>query len=84
MSKYPKNVVCPLFSLIVNPDRVKDEPFTYIDTAGWFWAKNKLLVIADSNDIAQMTRRIGAMAPMLEQMLNTLGRLLQIFQPEKH
>lgn len=44
--------------IIANPDRVKDEPFTCIDTAGWFWAKNKLLVIADSNDIAQMTRRI--------------------------
>lgn len=44
--------------MIVNPDRVKDEPFTCIDTAGWFWVKNKLLGIADSNDIPQMTRRI--------------------------
>lgn len=44
--------------IIVNPDRVKDEPFTCIDTAGWFWTKNKLLGIADSNDIPQMTRRI--------------------------
>jgi hydroxyethylthiazole kinase len=44
--------------VIINPDRVKDEHFTCIDTAGWFWAKNKLLGVADSNDIAKMTRRI--------------------------
>lgn len=25
--------------VIVNADRVKNEPFTCIDTAGWFWAK---------------------------------------------
>jgi predicted chitinase len=43
---------------IVNPDRVNSEPSTSIDTAGWFWAKNNLLRVADSNNVEEMTRRI--------------------------
>lgn len=41
-----------------NPDRVNLEPNTSADTAGWFLAKNKLLRIADTNDIPEMTRKI--------------------------
>jgi hydroxyethylthiazole kinase len=43
---------------IINPERVNSEPFTCADTAGWFWAKNKLIKIADMNDISEMTRKI--------------------------
>jgi len=43
---------------IINPDRVNTDPQTSVDTAGWFWAHNKLINIADINDVAQMTRKI--------------------------
>lgn len=43
---------------INNPDRVNTDPSTSVDTAGWFWAKNRLISIADTNNIAEMTRRI--------------------------
>lgn len=48
---------------IANPDRVNSEPATSIDTAGWFWAKNSLLKIADSNSVEEMTRRIRGDGP---------------------
>ncbi|WP_153014220.1 M23 family metallopeptidase [Pseudomonas sp. EpS/L25] len=43
---------------ITNPERVNSDPATSIDTAGWFWAKNSLLRIADSNSVEEMTRKI--------------------------
>jgi predicted chitinase len=43
---------------INNPDIVNSNPATSVDTAGWFWAKNRLLRVADSNDTAEMTRKI--------------------------
>lgn len=49
--------------VIVNADRVKNEPFTCIDTAGWFWAKNRVLELADSNNIPNVTRRIRGDRP---------------------
>lgn len=49
--------------VIINPDRVMSEPFTCADTAGWFWAKNKLIKTADLNDIPEMTRRIRGDGP---------------------
>lgn len=48
---------------ISNPERVNDEPATSIDTAGWFWAKNNLLRIADSNSVEEMTRQIRGDGP---------------------
>lgn len=48
---------------IANPERVNSEPATSIDTAGWFWAKNNLLRIADSNNVEEMTRRIRGDGP---------------------
>lgn len=48
---------------ITNPDRVNSEPATSIDTAGWFWSKNSLLRIADSNSVEEMTRRIRGDGP---------------------
>jgi predicted chitinase len=44
--------------IIVNPDRVSTELEVSIDTAGWFWAKNTLLIAANSDDVAAMTRKI--------------------------
>lgn len=44
--------------VIENPDRVSQEPRTSVDTAGWFWAKNKLIGIADADNTAEMTRKI--------------------------
>jgi len=44
--------------VIENPDRVSQEPRTSVDTAGWFWAKNRLIAIADANNSAEMTRKI--------------------------
>lgn len=44
--------------IIVNPDRVNTELEASIDTAGWFWARNTLLIAADSDDVAAMTRKI--------------------------
>jgi len=49
--------------IVVNPERVNSEPFTCADTAGWFWAKNKLIKVADTNDIAEMTRKIRGDGP---------------------
>jgi hydroxyethylthiazole kinase len=43
---------------IVNPDRVQTEASTCIDTAGWFWAKNNLIQTADTDDAAEMTRKV--------------------------
>lgn len=43
---------------IIDPEKVNAEPSTSVDTAGWFWAKNNLLRIADSNSVEEMTRRI--------------------------
>lgn len=44
--------------IIANPDRISDDPFNCIDTAGWFWAKNELITTADLNDAAAMTRKV--------------------------
>lgn len=44
--------------MIGNPDVISTDPFNCIDTAGWFWAKNELISVADTNDAAQMTRRV--------------------------
>ncbi|MGL4317445.1 MAG: hypothetical protein ACRCTL_12630 [Pseudomonas sp.] len=43
---------------ISDPELVNNDPSTSIDTAGWFWAKNTLIRVADSNDTAAMTRKI--------------------------
>lgn len=48
---------------MANPERVTSEPATSIDTAGWFWAKNNLLRVADSNNVEEMTRRIRGDGP---------------------
>ena len=44
--------------IIDNPDIIQTEPFNCIDTAGWFWARNGLHVIAASNDTVRLTNRI--------------------------
>lgn len=44
--------------IIDQPDLVVTDTFTCIDTAGWFWAKNRLVATADLNDAADMTRKI--------------------------
>ena len=44
--------------IITQPDIVLADAFTCIDTGGWFWAKNRLLSVADQNDCAKMTRKI--------------------------
>lgn len=49
--------------IITNTDVVSTDPFNCIDTAGWFWAKNRLIAIADTGDIAQMTRAIRGDGP---------------------
>lgn len=41
-----------------NLERVNSDSDISIDTAGWFWAKNNLLIVADQDDAAQMTRKI--------------------------
>lgn len=41
-----------------NPEIVNNDPTTSVDTAGWFWAKNTLIRVADINDTAAMTRKI--------------------------
>jgi hydroxyethylthiazole kinase len=43
---------------IANPDIVSSDVQISADTAGWFWAKNKLLDAADNFDIAQLTRLV--------------------------
>lgn len=49
--------------VISNPDIVTNDAFTCADSAGWFWAKNKLISIADKNDIPAMTRKIRGDGP---------------------
>jgi predicted chitinase len=51
--------------IIGNPDIVSTDPFNCIDTAGWFWAKNRLITTADSGDVAQMTRQIRGDGPTI-------------------
>lgn len=41
-----------------NPNVVSDDPYTAIDTAGFFWGKNLLLNVADSDDAITMTNKI--------------------------
>ena len=49
--------------IIDQPDIVSSDDFTCIDTAGWFWAKNGLLSIADKDNAAEMTRKIRGDGP---------------------
>jgi hydroxyethylthiazole kinase len=44
--------------VIDNPEVVADEPLTSIDTAGFFWANNRLLPIADSDNVIQLTNKV--------------------------
>jgi len=44
--------------VIANPELVADDPITSIDTAGFFWAKNRLLPIADSDNVIEMTNKV--------------------------
>ncbi|HSW08870.1 hydroxyethylthiazole kinase [Aquabacterium sp.] len=44
--------------VIGNPDVISTDAHNCIDTAGWFWAKNTLISTADTNDAAEMTRRV--------------------------
>jgi predicted chitinase len=41
-----------------NPSIVADDPYTAIDTAGFFGGKNLLLNIADRDDAITMTNKI--------------------------
>jgi hydroxyethylthiazole kinase len=43
---------------ILQPERVQTEASVCIDTAGWFWAKNQLINIADNDDSIRMTNRV--------------------------
>lgn len=44
--------------IISNPEIVSDDIYTAIDTAGFFWAKNLLLGIADRDDAVELTNKI--------------------------
>ncbi|MBJ9617707.1 M23 family metallopeptidase [Burkholderia multivorans] len=44
--------------IISNPDIVSDDAYVSIDTAGFFWAKNLLLGIADRDDAISLTNKI--------------------------
>ncbi|MGE8165898.1 hypothetical protein ACQKRQ_37875 [Paraburkholderia sp. NPDC080076] len=44
--------------VIDDPEVVADEPLTSIDTAGFFWANNRLLPIADSDNVIQLTNKV--------------------------
>ncbi|WP_078121033.1 hypothetical protein [Thiosocius teredinicola] len=43
---------------ISNADVVANDEYTSIDTAGWFWASNTIAEIADTDDVAEVTRVI--------------------------
>jgi hydroxyethylthiazole kinase len=44
--------------IIDEPDSVSDDAHTAIDTAGYFWSANRLLPVADHDDIVSVTNRI--------------------------
>ncbi|MCW7538913.1 M23 family metallopeptidase [Aquabacterium sp. A7-Y] len=44
--------------IIIGPERAQTDPYTCIDTAGWFWAKNRLFSIAEADDAVRMTNRV--------------------------
>ncbi|MFL9958693.1 hypothetical protein PQR21_08785 [Paraburkholderia nemoris] len=44
--------------IVENPDVVAEDTFTAIDTAGYFWAANKLHRLADEDDGVKLTNRI--------------------------
>jgi hydroxyethylthiazole kinase len=41
-----------------DPERVASDAYTAIDTAGYFWAANKLYPLADADDYIRLTNRI--------------------------
>lgn len=44
--------------VIPDPNLIVEDLYSCIDTAGWFWAKNVLIRVADEDDVAEMTRKI--------------------------
>ncbi|REG50416.1 putative chitinase [Paraburkholderia sp. BL6669N2] len=44
--------------VIDHPEVLAADPLTSIDTAGFFWANNRLLPIADSDDVIAMTNKV--------------------------
>jgi hydroxyethylthiazole kinase len=44
--------------VIDDPEIVANDPLTSIDTAGFFWANNRLLPIADSDNVIELTNKV--------------------------
>lgn len=44
--------------VIDNPDIVANDPLVSIDTAGFFWANNRLLPIADNDNVIELTNKV--------------------------
>lgn len=75
--------------MIEDPDIIRSDATNCIDTAGWYWAKNRLHRIAEANDIVLMTNRVRGddavsesdfppAANFSQRKSNTL-RLIQLF-----
>jgi putative chitinase len=59
--------------LLNNPDSVAQTPLSTI-TAGWFWDKNKLNLIADKEDIVTLTKRINGGTHGLDDRISKYNR----------
>jgi putative chitinase len=64
--------------LIQNPALVAQMPGA-IDSAGWFWAKHNLNVLADSDSLTDMTRVINGSIVTVPQRLQVLNKANAIF-----
>ena len=60
---------------LLNPDLVA-EPELAALSAGWFWSRNSLNVLADSKDIVGMTRRVNGGTNGLDDRQMRYSRLL--------
>lgn len=65
---------------LIEPDSVSDSPSLAADSAGWFWKRNGLNVLADKRDVVGMTRRINGGVNGLDDRQMRYARLTQYFK----
>jgi len=65
--------------LINNPELLEKSPAAVL-SAGWFWNENKLNLIADTEDITLLTRRINGGVHGLQDRLTKYQTAIKIFR----
>jgi predicted chitinase len=60
--------------LLANPELLETDPDLCVDVAGWFWAKRHLNMLADTDDLTGITKRINGGLDGLEDRRRLLKR----------